>query len=114
MGRAERLDSWSRRQRCLGGGLFTVAAGDNIDHNFSSSTAISLYFMGLQFHLCSFQLMIIMRLVIGETNTSMQLCSSVVGIISSRQDVESDEAMMTLLISSSLAGSNSESEGGLS
>ena len=32
--------------------------------------------------------------------------------MSSRQ-VESDEAMMTLLISSSLAGSNSESEGGL-
>ena len=52
-----------------------------------------------------------MRLVIGET--SMQLLSSVVGIMSSRQ-VESDEAMMTLLISSSLAGSNSESEGGLS
>ena len=42
-----------------------------------------------------------MRLVIGETNTSMQFLSSVVGIMSiimsitSRQ-VESDEAMMTL------------------
>ena len=43
MGRAERLDSLSMRQRCLGGGLFTVTAGDNIDHNLSSLTAKSLY-----------------------------------------------------------------------
>ena len=44
MGRAERLIGLLRQAtKVLGWGLFTVAAGNNIVHNLSSSTAKSLF-----------------------------------------------------------------------